>query len=103
MIITYDIIKDNRGSSMIINDYENIDFLILRETLYELFIYDINLPESIWYILSHYVKLKQLDKDALFPVLIKLYPFLKYFNNNYRPIYHLENFIIYLCKTVHGF
>ena len=87
----------------LINDYENMDFLILREKLYELFIYDINLPESIWYILSYYVKSKQLDKDAIFSVLVKLYPFFKYFNNNYRPIYHLENFIIYLCKTVHGF
>ena len=87
----------------IINDYEHLDFLVLRETLYELFIYDINLPESIWYILSHCVKSKQLTKDELFLVLIKLYPFFKYFNNNYRPIYHLENFIIYLCKTINGF
>ena len=87
----------------IINNYENIDFLVLRETLYELFIYDINLPESIWYILSHCIKLKQLTQDELFLIFIKLYPFFKYFNNNYRPIYHLENFIIYLCKTINGF
>ena len=87
----------------IINNYENMDFLVLRETLYELFIYDINLPESIWYILSQCVKSKQLTEEELFSILLKLYPFFKYFNNNYRPIYHLENFIIYLCKTINGF
>lgn len=87
----------------IINDYQHLDFLALRETLYELFIYHIDLPESIWYIVSQCIKSKKLTKDELFSVFIKLYPFFKYFNNNYRPIYHLENFIIYLCKTIHGF
>lgn len=87
----------------IINNYKDLNFLVLRETLYELFIYDIDMPESIWYILTHFIKSNQLSKDKLFKILIKLYPFLKYFNNNYRPIYHLENFIIYLCKTIHEF
>ena len=53
--------------------------------------------------LSTCIKLKQLTQDELFLIFIKLYPFFKYFNNNYRPIYHLENFIIYLCKTINGF
>ena len=30
-----------------------------------------------------------------------LLSFLKYFNNNYRPIYHVENYLLYLAKLIH--
>ena len=59
--------------------------------------------ESIWYIISYFIKTKQLTEEKLCPILIKLYPFLKYYNNNYRPIYHLEGFMIYLCKIIYEF
>ena len=29
--------------------------------------------------------------------------FFKYYNNNYRPIYHFENFILYLMFVVYVF
>ena len=35
-------------------------------------------------------------------ILIKSYTFLKYYNNNYRPIYHFENFMLFLTMKVHG-
>ena len=86
-----------------INDYPNMIFLEFRELLYDLFIYHIDIGESIWYILSYFIKSGQLTEAKLELVLLKLYEFLKFFNNNYRPIYHLENFMIYLCKVVHEF
>lgn len=86
-----------------INHYNELHYLEFREILYELFIYNINLPESIWYVLSYFIKSKQLSTDKACKVFIKMYPFLKYYNNNYRPIYHLEGFMLYLCKTIHGF
>jgi hypothetical protein len=33
-------------------------------------------------------------------VLIQTHKFLQYYNNNYRPIYHLENFVFMLIKTM---
>jgi len=33
-------------------------------------------------------------------VLINTYKFLQYYNNNYRPIYHLENFVFMLINMV---
>ena len=93
-------------SNKIINkmdNYHELRFLEFREILYELFIYNINIPECIWYILSYYIKTKQLTNDKLYKIFLKMYPFLKYYNNNYRPIYHLENFMIYLCKTIYEF
>ena len=53
-------------------------------------------------------KLKKFDdEEALakafkFQGQDKLYKFLKLYNNNYRPIYHLESFIFYLCKVIYG-
>ena len=42
------------------------------------------------------------EKDMT-DILIKTFSFLQYYNNNYRPIYHLESYIFYLSKKVHGF
>jgi hypothetical protein len=86
-----------------IDDYKNLNFLEFRETLYDLFIYNIDIVECIWYIMIHYIDKGKLTKDNICQIFIKLHIFLKYFNNNYRPIYHIENFMIYLCKTIHGF
>jgi hypothetical protein len=36
-------------------------------------------------------------------IMIKTYIFLQYFNNNYRPIYHLENFVLLLVCKIHGY
>ena len=43
-----------------------------------------------------------IKKDKMEDVFVKLYKFLKLYNNNYRPIYHLESFIFYLCIKIHG-
>jgi len=85
-----------------IDNYKDLNFLEFRETLYDLFIYNIDIVESIWYIMAHYINTGKLTKENICQVFIKLHIFLKYFNNNYRPIYHIENFMIYLCKTIHG-
>jgi hypothetical protein len=34
-------------------------------------------------------------------VMIKTYCFFQYYNNNYRPIYHLENYFLNLIKIIH--
>jgi ubiquitin-protein ligase len=36
-------------------------------------------------------------------LLIKLYCFFQYFNNNYRPIYHVESIVLYMVSLVHEF
>ena len=44
-----------------------------------------------------------LKDDKSSDVYFELAAFLKLYNNNYRPIYHLEKFMFYLCKTIHEF
>ena len=81
-------------------NYEEINYIYFRELLYDVFIYNINIFEGIWYILYELVKLKKIKKDNINKIIDKTYRFLQYFNNNYRPIYHLENYLLYLVLEI---
>ena len=54
-----------------INDYQNMIFLEFRELLYDLFIYHIDIAESIWYILSYFIKTEQLTDSKLELIFLK--------------------------------
>ena len=88
----------------IILNYNEINFVDLRTTLYDILIYNLNIFECIYYILYELIKLEKivtLNNNNL-NLLAITYKFLKYYNNNYRPIYHLESYILYLIKFIHG-
>ena len=82
--------------------YNTIQFLPFRDMLYDLFIYNLNIYTCIWYILNNLVQEGHLSSRQLTDVLHKTYLFLKYYNNNYRPIYHLEDYLYYLIIMIHG-
>ena len=86
-----------------IDNFKQINYLQLRDKLYNIFIYSLDLNECIWEIIEYYVKNNKLDGEKMIKIQDYLYKFLKLYNNNYRPIYHLERFIFYLCKILHEF
>lgn len=71
-----------------------------RDALYDILIYNLDTADCMWYILSHMIEKDYLKGDDISDVLIKMYSFLKYFNNNYRPIYHLESIVHYMIIKV---
>ena len=85
--------------------YEDINFSTFRDLLYDIFIYNLNMNDCIWYILTEWIKemkkMNRLTSSKMSKVLIKTYLFFQYFNNNYRPIYHVENYILYLVSIMH--
>jgi hypothetical protein len=83
-----------------IND---INFLKFRDILYDIFIYNLDISECIWYILSTLIKEKRFSESNFSDILIKTYCFFQYYNNNYRPIYHVENYFLYIAKAIHNF
>jgi hypothetical protein len=83
-----------------IDNYNDISFLNVRDIIYELFIYQLDIYNSMWYIISHYIETKQLNQINGARLIHYLHIILKYFNNNYRPIYHIERFIYILSRTV---
>jgi hypothetical protein len=92
----FNIICDN-----IINEITNshtLVFTTFRENLYDILIYNLDITECVWYILTHFIRIGVITDTT--EILSNIYTFLKYYNNNYRPIYHLESILFYLLLEV---
>jgi len=90
----------------IINSILNVNelkFLKFRDLLYDIFIYNLDISECIWYIISSLTERGRIKHEDLSLLLIKTYSFFQYYNNNYRPIYHLENYLFYLTSIIQEF
>jgi len=79
---------------------EQIRFSQMRELLYDTLIYDFDVNELAWYLISELVKKKIISNENMSEILIETHKFLQLYNNNYRPIYHLENFAFMLVNIV---
>jgi hypothetical protein len=86
-----------------IKNPDNIDFLAFRDILYDILIYELDINECIWYILSTLIKNSVIHDIAIPNILLKTNIFFQYYNNNYRPIYHLENYMYNLITIVNGY
>ena len=83
-------------------NYKTIKFIELRDKLYEIFIYNLDVHNFTYNIVKRLIVEGYLKEKHIDNIFTKLYNFLKLYNNNYRPIYHLERFIFYLCIEIHG-
>ncbi len=101
LMLQYKIICNKIINHML--NVETIQFLKFRDILYDIFIYNLDVTDCIWYIIDTLVKQNKIKNEHLSDVMIKTYCFFQYYNNNYRPIYHLENYLLYLTKTIHDF
>ena len=82
---------------------DDLKFLKFRDLLYDIFIYNLDITDCMWYIISTLIQQKKMQQKDMSNLLIKTYNFLKYYNNNYRPIYHLESYLFYLTGVIHGY
>lgn len=80
-----------------------LQFIKFRDIVYDIFIYNLDISDCIWYILSSLFQQNKLKQEHLSDVLLKTYRFFQYYNNNYRPIYHVEGYFYYLVKLIHKF
>jgi len=97
----YKIIADKLIES--IKNAKDLKFLKFRDLLYDILIYNLDINECVWYIFSTLVNEKLIPDKKISEVLIKTHSFFQYFNNNYRPIYHMEGYFYYLIKVLHNF
>jgi hypothetical protein len=79
---------------------ETLEFLTLRENLYDIFIGGFDMFQCVWYLFTTLAKKKLFHETHLSVVLIHTFKFFQYFNNNYRPICHLELFILQCMKVL---
>jgi hypothetical protein len=101
LMIPHKIICNKIYDEMI--NVEQLKFLKFRDMLYDIFIYNLNVSECIWYILYRLIKENKIIRNNVSNVLIKTFIFLKYYNNNYRPIYHLESYLLHLITYIHEY
>lgn len=80
---------------------QTMDYARFRNHLYDILLYGVDITECIWYILNHYVEAGQLSDKAICDIMPRMHTFLKYYNNNYRPIYHLESIFVYLITKIY--
>jgi hypothetical protein len=99
LMIQYRIICDKIIKSLL--NIDTLQFLKFRDLLYDIFIYNLDISDCIWYILSNLVSNNHIQKENISDILLKTYCFFQYYNNNYRPIYHIENYLFYLAKIIH--
>jgi len=86
-----------------INDKDALVFTTFRDTLYDILIYNLDAVECLWYILSHFIRSGHIKSADVTSILDKTYVFLRYYNNNYRPIYHLESMFFYIIIKIYGY
>lgn len=85
-----------------IDNYNAISFTNFRDILYDILIYNLDAVECLWYTIKHFINNGRLHGKNISDVLEKTYLFLKYYNNNYRPIYHLESIFFYIIIKIYG-
>jgi DNA polymerase III delta prime subunit len=72
----------------------------LREVIYEMFTYNLDVSECVWYILSYLISHKHVKPECICQVTNRVIDGIRFFNNNYRPIYHLENILLSIAVVL---
>jgi Cdc6-like AAA superfamily ATPase len=96
-IVPYEYICDN--IVIFLKSEEAVKLLKLRDLIYDILIYNLNIHDACWYILEKIDLLILKTKRHL--AIKSLYQFFHFYNNNYRPIYHFEMLFISLYKLIH--
>ena len=71
-----------------------ITFSDIREEIYNLLIYNIDVTDCFYHLIVYCIENKKIDKSHISELCNTLY----YYQNNYRHIYHLEFFVVSLLK-----
>ena len=97
-IVCNNIIKEMTNHSKIV-------ITSFRDTIYDILIYNLDIGDVLWYILSHFVKQDNVNKQPaiISDITNQCFIFLKYYNNNYRPIYHLESIFFYFITKIYKY
>ena len=95
----FNVICDNIIQEMI--NHKNLSFTGFRDSIYDILIYNLDVTECICYIFYYFIHHQYLSPQDNSNILNKIHHFLKYYNNNYRPIYHIESILFYIITKVH--
>ena len=83
-----------------IEHLDEIKYYDIRDLLYNLLIFDIDISDFLFYTLNYFISKKRLTSDNVEKLLYDVNHFFSQYNNNYRPIFHLETIFYKLCIAV---
>jgi hypothetical protein len=73
-------------------------FAKLRDELYNILVLNLNVETVVWSLLTH--TFSKISEAQQRDVLKSTFVFFQYYNNNYRPIYHLEYYMYMLMRAI---
>jgi len=76
----------------------NYNIRNIRTLLYDILIYNLSCQECFFYIIQNLILRKIINVNTISDLIIHSLIFFKNYNNNYRPIFHLESFTLYLIE-----
>jgi len=80
--------------------YNTLAFTQFRDTIYDILVYNLDVPECLWYVISYFIQRNIFTEPDIDGIMEKMYVFLKQYNNNYRPSYHLESIFFYIITII---
>lgn len=83
-------------------NYEKIQFVRFRELLYKLLNYNVNIYFCIWNMISFLIHSKKINTTIINSILSETFLFCKRYNNNFRPIFHLENYFLTIVVKINS-
>ena len=78
----------------------NYNITNIRTLLYDILINHLNSHECFFYIIQSLIINKLIVSNKISDLIFNSIFFLKNYNNNYRPIFHLESFTLYLIELI---
>ena len=85
----------------VIENYDSLDIKVLRNHIYDIFTYNLCVKTCIKDIVFGALKVFDLSNEKIKNIFLETNNFYRLYNNNYRPIYHIENLIITYIKIIH--
>lgn len=79
---------------------EKMDFGEVRERAYDVLFANLNVWSIMWEVVASLSKKGYIREDKVGRILDEVYAILELYNNNYRPVYHLERFIVFLAVVI---
>lgn len=82
-------------------NYDSLDIKVLRNHIYDIFTYNLCVKTCIKDIVFGVIKEFKLSNENIKQIFLETNNFYRLYNNNYRPIYHIENLVITYIKIIH--
>ena len=79
-----------------------INLMRFRENIYNIIVFNIDIFECMYKIIYKLTEKKKIKQKNMIYIFKALFVFLRRYNNNYRPIYHVEHFLLTLYKEINN-